>query len=221
MKRRSLDLLDFAFIDRYREALAHLLEAQAFASSLECSNDEFASQISCLQNAGIRESALRALFHQGLIKHLSETTGPDQKRRTFRNETTARFTDSSCFILTSKGIVLAESLSEQAGPRPAAEPSAQNIRPRYDADRRTLFFCGRIVKCFHIPAKNQELVLLAFEEMSWPLHIDDPIPVAGGIDRRRRLQDTLFKLNRNQHNSLLHFEANGKGTGIRWRRIDV
>jgi len=66
------------------------------------------------------------------------------------------------------------------------------------------------------------LILLAFEELSWARQIDDPIPATTDIDPRRRLQSTVYKLNRNQENSLLiSFEANGKGTGIKWSAIDV
>jgi len=113
MKPRSPELPNSAFIDRYRDALAYLLEAKAFAATLNCSNDEFACQFSSLQNSGISESVLRSLFHEGLIKHLSETTRPDQKCRTFGIAMNAHFTKLSCFMLTSKGIALAERLKKR------------------------------------------------------------------------------------------------------------
>jgi len=221
MNRRSPRLSDSALSDPCRDALAHLLEAQAFATTLDCSNLDFACQIAGLHVSGVRESALRALFHQGLIIHLSETTRPRQKRRTFRSSMNTHFTDLSCFILTTKGVALAESMDEQRCPRTVRGQSEKSIGPHYDPERRTLFFSGRVVKRFRVPAENQELILLAFEELCWPRHIDDPIPVAAGIDQRKRLERALFKLNHKQQHQLLHFGANGKGTGVTWSAIGV
>jgi hypothetical protein len=108
MKRPSPNLPNSTSIDPFRHALAYLLEAHAFAAMLNRSDDDFACQISNLKDSGISESVLRSLFHEGLIEHRWETTHLNQQRRTFRVKTNTRFADSSCFILTAKGLSLAD-----------------------------------------------------------------------------------------------------------------
>ena len=60
--------------------------------------------------------------------------------------------------------------SEQAG----AIAPAHTI-PDWDATRRELRYRGQVVKRYRVPAKNQSLVLTAFQEEGWPGYIDDPL----------------------------------------------
>ena len=76
---------------------------------------------------------------------------------------------------------------------------------------------ARFVERFRVPARNQEVILSAFEEDGWPEQIDDPMPVRGGFDPKTRLHHAINRLNRAQENALLCFHGNGRGTGIFWK----
>src|SRR5262249_8719852 len=107
-----------------------------------------------------------------------------------------------------------------AGPwRPGGASREILSRPRWDAPARILWLDDVIVKQFRVPAENQELVLAAFEEEKWLPHLDDPLPPRDNLDPKRRLHDTINRLNRNQCHKALHFEGDGTGRGIRWRLI--
>ncbi|MFM8399065.1 MAG: hypothetical protein ACKOAH_14635, partial [Pirellula sp.] len=45
------------------------------------------------------------------------------------------------------------------------EQTMQQARPAWDKARRILVFAGVVIKRFNWPARNQELILTAFEEM--------------------------------------------------------
>jgi hypothetical protein len=89
-------------------------------------------------------------------------------------------------------------------------------RPRWDHQRRQLCMGAQLVKEFKLPSPNQETVLMAFEEESWPARIDDPLPPVAHLDPRRRLHDTIKALNRKQKRYLIRFRGDGSGEGIRW-----
>jgi hypothetical protein len=89
--------------------------------------------------------------------------------------------------------------------------------PHWDGEKRLLLWQERIVKCFRVPAANQELILAALEEEGWPDSIDDPLPVAHAINPKIRLHDTIKGLNRNQTHGLLRFVGDGTGRRVGWR----
>ena len=78
---------------------------------------------------------------------------------------------------------------------------------------------GVIVKQFKVPAPNQEVILAAFEEESWPVRIDDPLPVHPCIAAKRRLHETITSLNRNQRLRVINFSGDGSGQGVRWEAL--
>ena len=98
-----------------------------------------------------------------------------------------------------------------------------DLRPHWDPERRVLVCHGQIVKCFRQPAPNQILILEAFEEEGWPVHIDDPISPQGRspLERKRRLNDVVKALNRHQVTPLIHFFCDGSGEGILWEPVSA
>lgn len=99
---------------------------------------------------------------------------------------------------------------------PAGPPVATASVPRWDRDRQELRLGGLLVKQFKVPAPNQEVILAAFEEESWPVRIDDPLPVHPCLAAKRRLHETITSLNRNQKRRLITFSGDGSGQGVRW-----
>jgi hypothetical protein len=89
--------------------------------------------------------------------------------------------------------------------------------PIWDGERRELRMGKLVVKRFRQPAKNQELILAAFEEDSWPPRIDNPLSSNGDTDAVDRLHDAVKKLNR-QRKKLIHFRSDGRGLGVMWER---
>ena len=89
--------------------------------------------------------------------------------------------------------------------------------PSWDAGRRELRVGLIVVKRFRQPAKNQEMILAAFQEEGWPAHLDDPLPGGDNQDAPDRLHDTIRRLN-DQKVGLIRFLADGRGQGIIWER---
>jgi hypothetical protein len=96
----------------------------------------------------------------------------------------------------------------------------KETRPAWDKARRILVFAGVVIKRFNWPARNQELILTAFEEMGWPERIDDPLPITEGISQKDRLHDTIKCLNRKRLVKSIRFAGDGSGQGICWRRSE-
>jgi hypothetical protein len=91
--------------------------------------------------------------------------------------------------------------------------------PLWNPQLRELSVDDILVKRFLVPAENQELVLMAFQEEAWPPRIDDPLPPAAEIEPKRRLHSTIQCLNRNQKTHLLQFHGDGNGSGVRWELL--
>jgi hypothetical protein len=62
-------------------------------------------------------------------------------------------------------------------------------------------------------------VLTAFQEEGWPEWIADPLPPEPGQDAKRRLNDTIKRLNDNQQVQLIRFRGDGTGQGVLWEAV--
>jgi len=87
--------------------------------------------------------------------------------------------------------------------------------PFWDSERRELRLGDIVVKRFRQPARNQEIILAAFQEEGWPPHIDNPLSGDSETSASERLHDAVRRLNQ-QRNRLIHFECDGHGEGIVW-----
>lgn len=203
-----------------QQTFVRLLEA--YETAIEVGNDPsaFACQLPSLFGSGVSDTVLRWLVAQGYARHCIETTRKDDPFRTFQFANNQRFTESSCFFLTSAGVELARRITPWNGMRlDTAHPLSPSHLPHYDADRRMLTVEGLIVKQFRAPAENQELILKAFQEENWPPILTDPLPGKKAMDAKRRLNNAIRHLNSRQHNRLLRFQGDGTGTGILWQRL--
>jgi hypothetical protein len=115
-----------------------------------------------------------------------------------------------------------EPLAELADSLEQAELDAMksSAPPSWDRAHRVLVFAGQVIKRFNWPARNQELILTAFEEMGWPDRIDDPLPITEGISQKDRLHDTIKCLNRKRIIKSIRFAGDGTGQGVCWRPSD-
>ena len=93
------------------------------------------------------------------------------------------------------------------------------VKPRYDKERRILFFGGEVVKAFKKPAPNQEPIILAFEEEGWPPKIYSPLRPNPEQDPKVMLNRTVQDLNRSlDRQDLIRFGLDHTGEQrIEWR----
>lgn len=90
------------------------------------------------------------------------------------------------------------------------------LLPVWDRVRHELRVEGQLVKRFKCAAVNQETILAAFDEEGWPPRIDDPLPPQEEQDSKRRLNDTIKCLNKNQKHKRICFHGDGTGEGVLW-----
>jgi hypothetical protein len=218
--------------------LRHLQEANESANACGREAWDFAVELAQFSDLGISTHILRLMICRNWITHMREIPSHSNYRRVFEPESDLVLSRRSCFLLTKKGLALANSLSQREAifmkqqksriehqrikapvdPRSeSAHPSAGSSThpvPCWDRKRRELRIGGIVVKRFKWPAENQEQVLDAFEEEGWPPRIDDPLLPHPKIDPKRRLHDTLKCLNRKQLNGYDKFRGDGTGKGV-------
>lgn len=209
---------------KWRRAFNELLEATHYARDLGCGLEQFAIGQNALIEAGLTVNDLRWLVAKGWVRHLVEQRPKNPRdERTFRSGSERFFTEYSCFLLSDVGCAIVNSPNPNNAPLHAQRDRTATIRrvdlPRWDPSSRTLWFGLQLVKQFKVPAVNQELVLAAFAEEEWPSSIHDPLPPTGGVDPKRRLHDTIIRLNRSHRRRLLRFHGNGNGLAICWEPL--
>lgn len=211
---------------RIAPALNLLLDSFRYARAIESNVWEFAVEIDRLQSGGATNSDLRYMISVGYAEHAAEVTPLRSRKRVFRKLQNLAFTGRTCFVLTESGdsfarllgLIQPKSRDERKGEYDRASEAEieQPTLPKWLRDRRELRVNDRVVKQFKVPAPNQETILAAFEEEGWPYRIDDPLPPHSDQDPKRRLHDTINKLNRHQRHTLVHFRGDGTGRGICW-----
>jgi hypothetical protein len=83
-------------------------------------------------------------------------------------------------------------------------------KPRWDRDRRELWYGDTLCLRFRRAAPNQELVLKSFEELAWPDRSDDPLP-------QNKLAYTIKDMQDRLRDAPIVFERDGI-KGIAWRK---
>lgn len=220
----------------------------AWDCSLDCSQDpwQLAVEICALLASGLTRNDLRWLISRGLAEHRKEITRDSDRTRRFSRINSLALPAASCLVFTPAGrervtcvrpLKPGESLPtphqsnggsgsdspktpHAAGAAAHESPlAAYPPAPIWSARLRELRLGGAIVKRFRCPAAAQELILNAFQEESWPLAIDDPLPAQYDQDPKRRLHYTVRNLNRGQSPLRIRFFINGNGETIRWEIV--
>lgn len=207
-------------------ALEILIEAQKEATDLSCPVWQFACELGYLREAGASITALRSLVLRGFAEHAIETTRPCMKQRTFRQVDNLAFDGKSCFVLTKSGFqAVCNATPTDHGSHQRISRSESglttvaSVRPSFvycNDGHRELRVNESIVKRFRTTATCQELILASFEELGWPCHADDPLPIVKNLDPKKRLHDAIARLNRNQLVQLIRFHGDGNGRGVYW-----
>jgi hypothetical protein len=203
-----------------RAALALLQRAQDCAKDAQAPAWDFALEIGQLYAAGLTITDLRWMVAKELVEHGDETSVHGNEHRSFAPSRGLNFLPTTCVLLTIKGAALAARentppVDDIPAPSGLSHPQT-SLKPQWDATRRELSLGGRMVKQFHVPARNQELILSAFQDEDWPETIDDPLSDEIDIDPKTRLNDAIYRLNRRQLACLLRFHVNRHGSGVCW-----
>jgi hypothetical protein len=198
-------------------AFALLLEATDYAEEVSASVWDFAVEAEELRSLELSNNDMRWLVAKGYVEHAREIAKGVQGTRRFRPAAKLDLAQGMCFILTPSGILRARQSSSISERRRIGRDSTDiPVSLCWDSCAREFRFGDRLIKRFRVPAANQERILDAFQEEGWPTHIDDPLPPVQELDSKRRLHDTINRLNRNQKDSLVRFHGDGRGQGVHW-----
>lgn len=216
-----------SFSQAFRSGVAHLLRAGEYANDAGVDVWQFAVEVDRLTGCGVTISDLRWLVAKGFAIHRHEKTASTGGQRLFEPRDGLGFSRESAMVLTADGAAFAQSFQSSDVPdqRPdseiaqPSESSGVSVKPVWTSSRRELLVMGLVVKTFRVPARNQELILAAFQEERWPACILDPLPPTESITSAKRMQNAICRLNGKQTNKLVRFSANGNGTGICWELL--
>jgi hypothetical protein len=203
--------------------LTHLLGAHRCADILARSPWDFASGLADLRKTGVADALLRVLIADGCLEHRVEVPGTEG--RSLRWAANSDWGPGSLFVLTPRGVVLTQELTE-APEVPLVVPTLEEAgapvipapagTPVWERRLRELRYQGALVKRIRRSAPNQEAVLDALEEMGWPERMDDPLPQDKVMLPEDRLRETIKSLNRGQRPLRIHFLSEANGSGVRW-----
>jgi hypothetical protein len=218
-----------------------LRQARYLAENANCDVWDFAVELDELRRIGVTVAELRWLLIRGFVRQAWELTPEKNGRRRFDDAAPLTVRANSCFVMTDAGLIVARSLAErettsqrdsrklssaaESDARPTAtvpaRPTGAVIAPWpfYDVIRNEFFIGQQIVKRFRSPAPNQQGVLTAFQALSWPDRIEDPLPATDEVCPRRRLSETIRALNRHQLQFVIRFCGDGSGRGVLWERV--
>lgn len=192
-----------------------LLQSYGDAQNTQCAITDFAVELSDLRMAGVSFSDLRYCVAMGYVEHLLDVTPPQSSKRRLRVFNGVAFKENSCFALTGGGLELAlhyvSLVPEPDSHREQPVSNAARLMPVWNLTMRELRIAHSIVKRFLTRADNQIRILNELQEHGWPSHIDDPLPPNGSTEPKRRLHDTINKLNQHQVNRLIQFRGDGTG----------
>jgi hypothetical protein len=219
--------------DRFRSALVALLHAFDYASDGTVDRWQLAIELTELLSTGATLSDIRWLILRGFAEHAKEITIPGDAERSFRPLTPTCIPTDACLMLSVIGaatlrcalgfgstdtVLQAIEVPVDRLIHPLGTCVAR-INPEWDSAKRELRYKEQVIKRYRVPARNQILILSAFQELAWPDFIDDPLPPEDEQDSKQRLQGTIKSLNRNQITPLLRFHGNGNGLQVFWEPV--
>jgi hypothetical protein len=186
--------------------------------------NENSLSLSHLREQGVRDLFLVLMLYHGHVTQFRPVMRLDDGGLLYEPANNLHMASDSLFSLTEAGEAFAGTLLAVFSSLIDAD-AVQAIWdkycptclvPRYEKENRMFRWGCLILKRFRQPAINQELILLAAEEMNWPEWFDDPLPRRSGVNPKVRLHDTIKDLNRRQIPHLVHFKGDGTGTRIGW-----
>jgi hypothetical protein len=90
--------------------------------------------------------------------------------------------------------------------------------PGWDAVTGLLCWRGRVLKRVRADAVNERCLLDAFERQGWPEWIDNPLSRKDGVNRKRRLRETVKALNCGLDPPAIRFRTDWNGH-VGWQTV--
>jgi hypothetical protein len=198
----------------------HLLSASYEARAQGRPPREAPVEFHWLRQFGVEKDVVLWLLFQGQVDHLQ--AGPAEG--VWAARASAVVGEDSAFALTPLGEAFGEVLvGRLLVPAGDGEFVAGwrllrvgQLTPRYSKEERRLTWGRTEVKRYRQPSGNQEMILLAAEELGWTRWFDDPLPRIRTGNPKARLHDAIKGLNRHQEAKLVRFRGDGTGTRLGW-----
>src|SRR5438094_2533225 len=161
--------------DQLRPALQTLLRASSYADECRADRWQFAVDLAELTASGATLTDIRWLIHRGFVLHGKETTVPGDAQRSFRPLPATAISADAHLVLSPAGAKELEAgirgltskspgeVSSEAPIERGDSVEATAAKPEWDVSRRELRYQGQVIKRYRVPAKNQELILTAFQ----------------------------------------------------------
>jgi hypothetical protein len=180
-------------------ALRLLLKAHEQTQQEGLAYPEVAQSTSELVADGVDVRTLQFLLADAQVRCVPETADED------RNPSAApQVSPGSRWLLTEAGLDFTRRLT---------------VMPWWQARWLRLWWQGECIKRVRHDAANQQPVLKAFEEASWPRQLASMVPKARTVNVKDWLSNTAKALNKGQHPVLIRFCPDGTGHGLRWEAV--
>lgn len=208
--------LDNSVVPEVREGLRSLLAAHRQAQAHGMDTWQFAVEMEELRRAGLTFTNLRALVLDGIVAHAREKT-TRCGQRVFVKEGPLTLGVRSCFRLTSIGVAIVD---REVNPHREKLRGSDFSPPPGNLSRTVPYWDGRTFSFADIRvrfgryAPFQELILSSFQELNWPIRIDDPLPGGEPARAGERLHNAVKKLNRNLRETSIVFRCEPGGKGV-------
>jgi hypothetical protein len=208
------------------EALKLLLQVDAKQAPDGQPPGESAVSSSHLRLAGLSDTDLRALVDYQLLVCSDGNADAGSKCKPACSKGGLAATEHVFYQLTAVGVVWAREIlagNNLADSLPLGNESAEDAKsdaadiPCWDAEKRTLWWAGKIVLRFdrrHAPLA--EPILSAFQRQKWKRSLADPLHQGKACKGDPRLHDVIKHLNKLLRGTPLRFHGAGDGKGVRW-----
>jgi hypothetical protein len=183
---------------------------------------EFSVELEVLKEVGLTHTHVRWLLAKAYLIQKVETTPAQARRRTFREVNNGSFNPRSCFVLTTRGLELAQfvlghaSKTDSASNGKPREPDVPHREvPDWNPKTGELRWKNRLVKKIACHAWTLRQLLQVFQKKHW----GSPVKIKFeknecDAETRQRLHEAIKGLNKNQH--LILFHGDGTGLGATW-----
>jgi hypothetical protein len=211
---------------RFQSALVLLNDATNFARDTGRDAWDYCLRLEELLSAGLTVADCRWLADKKLVeaRDTARARGRGRGIRPLR----ATFSRSTRFVLTAAGVAFAADLCSPIG-RPRAPTGNGNPHrdwasdamggPRWDPRLLVLQVDDIAVKEFQAKARNQLVIVSAFDTQGWPRQIDNPLDSGGPAQRAQALADAVHGLNRNLRAKVIRFHTAEKGASVRYELL--
>lgn len=195
------------------DVFRQIKEAYEMSKRFDRNRWDFSIELNQLLDLGAPTHVVRMLVCDGWLEHQREVASDEGRK--FVPESDVVLKTDSCFVLTDKGIAIADKVTESNKKIDRTDEAVSAEGPHWNSDLREYWVGEKLIKRFRWRAANQEKVLEAFAQQGWPHRIDDPLPQDEKICPKQRLHDTIKCLNRKHvSEGVVRFRGDGTGRGV-------